>query len=77
MEEILLREEIDDLRSQLKIAIEALEFYADFINGKNNQPIFDDEHSTRAQIYERYKEYSIGDLGVKAHEALERLKGKL
>ncbi len=45
----------------------ALEFYA---NGKNFQTIFDDPVGTRAEIYERYQAYSMGDLGVKAHEAL-------
>lgn len=58
----------------VRVQSEALQFYADFINGKNVQPIFDDENSTRAQIYERYKEYSLGDLGLKAFETLDKAK---
>lgn len=58
----------------VRVQSEALKFYADFINGKNVQPIFDDETSSRAQIYERYKEYSLGDLGLKAFETLDKAK---
>lgn len=65
---------VDELKAKLEIATEALEFYADFASGKKHQLIFEDETSSRAAVYERYKEYSIGDLGVKALEALQKIK---
>lgn len=55
--------------------IEALEFYKDI--QKNHSFIFDNEQSSRAQIYEKYKEYSIGDVGVLAHKTLLDLEQKL
>lgn len=51
---------------------EALAFYADLIH--NHQFIFDDETSSRAEVYERYEKYSIGDLGVKATETITKIE---
>ena len=66
-----LQEKINSLCKENKTLREALEFYAAFASGKNYQFIFDDESSSRAEVYERYKKCSIGTLGLKAREALE------
>lgn len=58
-----------DLKQQADMLYEALIFYADMAINKNHELIFDNENSSRAQVYERYKKYSIGDLGAKAVEA--------
>src|SRR5574343_312074 len=65
--------ELEKSLAREALAREALEFYADFAKKEKHQCIFDDETSSRAAVYERYKEYSIGDLGVKAHEALAKM----
>lgn len=69
--------EITRLTAVIRELSEALEFYSDFATGKNNQPIFEDEQSSRAKIFERYQQYSIGDLGLKAHEALAKAAEEL
>ncbi len=53
--------------------VTALEFYAD---RKNFQLIFDNEEESRAEVYEKYKTHSIGDLGVMAIEALKEFYRK-
>ncbi len=70
--EITMINEQDELKEALRIATEALEFYKDI--GKNHSFIFDDVEASRAQVYERYSKTSIGDMGVKAYEALDRIK---
>ena len=71
--------EIDKLQSTLeserKRRIEAegaLRFYANI--QKNHIFIFDDETSSRGEIYEKYKQHSIGDMGVKAIAHFEKYK---
>lgn len=56
------------LISRVKRLTTALEFYSD---GRNFETVFENESGTRAQIFEKYKEYSISDLGLVAREALE------
>lgn len=74
MEAEKLRKERDAWKGQAEKLEEALEFYADFASGKKHQFIFDDETSSRAAVYERYKEHSMGDLGIKAMEALAQFE---
>jgi hypothetical protein len=62
----------DEYEQKLSIAREALEFYKNIKD--NHTLIFDDEGNSRAEVYEKYKKHSIGDLGIKAREALEELK---
>jgi len=57
--------------------VEVAEFYDKFAEPDNHQFIFDDPESSRAEIYERYKQYSIGDVGIKARQALSDLRAKL
>lgn len=68
---------VTELMEIVEMQREALQFYSDFASGKNNQPIFDDENSNRARIYEKYAQYSIGDLGVTAHKTLAAVDERL
>lgn len=52
---------------------EALEFYS---KRENFTLIFDNENDSRAEVYEKYKKYSIGDFSVRAIEALAETEGK-
>jgi hypothetical protein len=57
--------------------VEALEFYKDMAIKKNHILIFDNEKDSRGEVYEKYKEYSIGAIGVKAASALHDLERKV
>ena len=71
-----LAKENASLRESLKLAVEALEFYSEMAVKRNHKFIFDDETKSRGEVYEQYKEHSIGDLGMKAFEALAKIKAK-
>jgi len=63
----------DAAMERVKPVIDALEFYS---NRENFTLIFDSEDSSRAELYEQYKRYSIGDYSLKAKEALAKFRGE-
>ena len=69
-------DKITMLESVIDEMKECLEFYKNK-DGTNFKPIFEDENSTRINIYESYKKYSIGDLGVNAIKTLASVENKL
>ena len=71
---MFIEEENKTLKAQLAIAVEGLEFYSNIAQDDNHQFIFADETDSRAEVYERYKDCSIGNLGVKAHDTLQKIK---
>lgn len=69
-EVLFLQKENQKLKAACLKLKEAADFYKGFLNKDNYKLIFDNENDSRAQVYEKYKESSIGDFGVKAHEVL-------
>lgn len=62
--------EIEKLKAERDDYREALTYYADF--AQKARLIFDNETDSRAEVYEKYSEYSIGTLGIKAFECLAK-----
>jgi len=61
------------LQEQNKKLQECVEFYS---KKENHKLIFDNENESRAEVYEKYKEYSIGDYCLKAIKCLKEVGEK-